>query len=413
MFVSAYVTQSGMAVLLERFKESSISAMISGFVAVLVGFTSSIALVFQATQALGATPEQTASWVWAISAGIIAPTVILAWRYRQPIMITWSVPGVAVVGAAAKAGHLTLPQALGAFVLSSVLIIIAGFSGGFERIMKRLPLPLAAALLAGVLARFSLDAFMATPENPVLLITMACIFVLGRSFMPRAAVPLVLLGGVLIAALQGLFRSRHIPIDLTLPVWTTPEFSPAALIGTGIPLFIVTMASQNLPGVSALRLAGYEPPVSKIIGWSGVTNLALAPFGAFGINLAAVTAAFCVTPEAHPDPTRRYWAPIWAAVFYGLLGALGATVAALFAAFPRELILAIAGLALLPTIANALAGSLTDERYREASILTFFVALSGVTLAGIGAAFWAVIAGLVVLGLRLMQKNTRENSAVR
>ncbi|OYV07222.1 MAG: hypothetical protein CFE26_02125 [Verrucomicrobiales bacterium VVV1] len=197
------------------------------------------------------------------------------------------------------------------------------------------------------------------------------------------------------AACQGLVNLELVPWNLTRPVWTTPEFSPAALLGVGLPFFIVTMASQNLPGLAAIRAGGYEAPVSKIIGWTGIATLFFAPFGGFALNLAAITAAFCVGPEAHPDPKRRYWAPVCAAGFYLLLGLFGATVAALFAAFPRELVLA--GLALLSTIANSLQSALAEERFREASAMTFFVTLSGLTLIGIGSAFWGITAGALVL----------------
>lgn len=385
-------------------KDFSISALVAGFVSVLVGFTSSVAIIFQATQNLGATPEQTASWLWAIGIGMGLPTIALSLATRKPILIAWSTPGAAVIGAAAAAGNLTMPQAIGAFLFSAVLVMVAGFSGGFERVMKRLPLPLASALLAGVLSRFALDAFIAIPENPLLVLSMAAAYVIGRRFWPRANVPAILMLGVAIAAAQGLLHLESVPWKVTTPVWTPPEISLSALIGVGVPLFIVTMASQNLPGIAAIRVGGYEAPVSKIIGWTGVSTFLLAPFGAFSLNLAAITAAFCVGPEAHPDPKRRYWAPLCAAFFYLLIGIFGATVAGLFAAFPRELVLAVAGLALLATIGNSLAAALVDEGFREASAMTFFVTLSGITLLGIGSAFWGIVAGGVVLGLR---KRTR------
>jgi benzoate membrane transport protein len=381
-------------------KDFSLSALITGFVSVLVGFTSSVAIIFQATQNLGATPEQTASWLWAIGMGMGIPSIVMSLVTRKPILIAWSTPGAAVIGAAAASGHLTMPQAIACFLLNGVLIAIAGFSGGFEKIMKRLPLPLASALLAGVLARFALDAFVAIPRNPLLVLTMAAAYVVGRRWWPRANVPVILVVGVAIAAAQGLLKMELVPWNTTMPVWVTPEWSVPVLIGTGIPLFIVTMASQNLPGIAALRVGGYEAPVSRIIGWTGVSTFLLAPFGAFGINLAAITAAFCVGPEAHPDPKRRYWASVSAGVFYLLIGLFGATVAGLFAAFPKEMVLAVAGLALLTTIGNALSSALSDESYREASVMTFFVTLSGITLLGIGAAFWAIVAGGIVLALR-------------
>lgn len=381
-------------------KDFSLSALITGFVSVLVGFTSSVAIIFQATQNLHATPEQTASWLWAIGMGMGIPSIVMSLATRKPILIAWSTPGAAVIGAAAAGGHLTMPQAIACFLLNGLLIMIAGFSGGFEKIMNRLPLPLASALLAGVLARFALDAFVAIPRNPLLVLSMAAAYVLGRRLWPRANVPVILVVGVAIAAAQGFLKMDLVPWTLTTPVWVTPEWSVPVLIGTGIPLFIVTMASQNLPGIAAIRVGGYEAPVSRIIGWTGVSTFLLAPFGAFGINLAAITAAFCVGPEAHPDPKRRYWAPVCAGVFYLLVGLFGATVAGLFAAFPKEMVLAVAGLALLTTIGNALSAALADEGYREASVMTFFVTLSGITLLGIGAAFWAIVAGGIVLAMR-------------
>ena len=381
-------------------KDFSLSALVTGFVSVLVGFTSSVAIIFQATQNLGATPEQTASWLWAIGMGMGVPSIVMSLATRKPILIAWSTPGAAVIGAAAAAGHLTMSQAIACFLLNGALIMIAGFSGGFEKVMNRLPLPLASALLAGVLARFALDAFVAIPKNPLLVLSMAAAYVLGRRFWPRANVPVILVVGVAIAAAQGLLRMELVPWNLTTPVWVSPVWSMPALIGTGIPLFIVTMASQNLPGIAAIRVGGYEAPVSRIIGWTGASTFLLAPFGAFGINLAAITAAFCVGPEAHPDPKRRYWAPVCAGVLYLLIGLFGATVAGLFAAFPKEMVLAVAGLALLTTIGNALSAALGDEKFREASTMTFFVTLSGITLLGIGAAFWGVVAGGLVLAFR-------------
>ncbi len=383
-------------------KDLSLSAVIAGFVSVLVGFTSSVALIFQATQNLHATPEQAASWIWAIGIGMGVPTILFSLLTRKPILIAWSTPGVVVIAAAAavKTGTpLTMAQAIGCFLFSGALIAIAGFSGGFEKIMKKLPMALASALLAGVLARFALDAFGAIPGNPPLVLSMIAAYVLGRRFWPRVNVPVILLLGVAIVAAQKKFHLESVPWTLTSPVWMAPEFSAGALVGVGIPLFIVTMASQNLPGIAAIRVAGYEAPVSPIVGWTGVATFLLAPFGAFGINLAAITAAIVLGPEAHPDPARRYWAPVFSGVFYLLIGLFGATVAALFAAFPPELVKAIGGLALLATIANALAAALEKEHCREASVMTFFVTLSGVTLLGIGSAFWGIVAGGVVLAL--------------
>lgn len=382
------------------FKDFSFSAVVAGFVAALIGFTSSVAVIFQATQALSATPEQTASWLWALGIGLCVSSVVLSFFYRLPIMIAWSTPGAAVIASAAAEGHLTMPQAVGAFLSCAVMITVAGFSGGFEKIMNRLPLPIASALLAGVLSKFALDAFMTTPTNPLLILSMFLAYVLGRNFWPRSNVPVIFLLGFLIVIIQGGFHGNTVPVTFTHPVWVTPEFSFRTLIGVALPLFIVTMASQNLPGVAIFKANGYRPPVSEIIGWSGLTNLVVAPFGGFTLNLAAITAAFCMGPEAHPDPKKRYIAAMSAGFFYGLMGIFGATIAGLFAAFPHELVLALAGLALLGTIGSGLAAATSDERYREASVVTFFVVLSGISFVGIGSAFWGISAGTFVLAVR-------------
>ena len=389
------------------FKDVSVSAIVAGFVAVLVGFTSSAALIFQAAQNLSATPAQTASWLWALGIGMAVTSLILSWVHRMPILIAWSTPGAAVIASAAADGPLTLAQATGAFLVCAGMIAIAGFSGGFEKIMNRLPLPLASALLAGVLSKFTLDAFAATPANPALILPMAAAWLLGRSFWPRANVPVILVIGVAIAIYQGKFNAAAVPLEFTRPVWVAPEFSVGAMVGVALPLFIVTMASQNLPGVAVLRAHGYAPPVSRVIGWSGVANLLVAPFGGYALNLAAITAAFCIGPEAHPDPGKRYVAAMSAGFFYGLVGVFGATLAGLFAAFPRELVLAVAGLALISTIAAGLAAATAEERYREASVVSFFVVLSGVSFGGIGSAFWGIVAGVMALGVRRVAARSR------
>ena len=375
-------------------RDLSLSALIAGFVAVLVGYTSSVALVFAAAQALGATPAQTTSWMWALGLGMGLSSIGLSLWTRQPVLTAWSTPGAALL---AGSSGLAMGEAIGAFVACSGLILLAGLSRGFERVMDRIPQAIAAALLAGVLARFGLDAVGAVKTAPLLVSVMALVFLLGRRFWPRYAVPLVLLAGIAVAAVQQRLDTATIVWDMALPVWTAPQFSLGALVGVALPLFVVTMASQNLPGVAAQRAAGYATPVSPSISVTGATGVLLAPFGGFAFNLAAITAAICMGREAHEDPSRRYVAAIAAGVFYIVLGLVGGAMVGLLNAFPRELVLAVAALALLGTIAGALAAALKDEAHRDAAGLTFLVTLSGVTLAGIGAAFWGVLAGSIAL----------------
>lgn len=378
-------------------KDVSFSAIVAGFIAVLVGITSSIAIVFQAAQALGATPAQTTSWVWALGVGMAVTSVGLSLWYRQPVLTAWSTPGAALL---AGTHGISLTSATGGFIIAAVLITIAGVSGLFERLMGRVPVAIAAALLAGVLTRFGLDAALATHGDAWLVGAMALAFVLGRRFWPRYAVPGVLAAGIAIAAASGRISLAGVQWGWVQPVFVMPEFSLQAAIGLGLPLFIVTMASQNLPGVAAQRAAGVTVPVSPVIASTGLATLLLAPFGSFGLNLAAITAAICMGPEAHPDPKRRYVAPVAAGLFYLVVGLGGGAVVGLMAAFPHALVVAVAGLALLGTIAGALSQALAVERHRDAAALTFLVTLSGVNLGGIGSPFWGVVAGAAALGVQ-------------
>ena len=375
------------------------SALVAGFVAVLVGFTSSVVIVFQAAAALGATPAQTASWIWALGLGMGLTSLGLSLKYRMPVLTAWSTPGAALLVTAGVG--VPMAEAVGAFIVCALLITLAGATGWFARVMDRIPQALAAALLAGVLARFAFDAFAALPREPAIVGAMCAAFVAGRRWWPRYAVPGVLAVGVAVAAAQGRLAFGGIEWGLATPVFTMPAFSLAAIVGIALPLFVVTMASQNLPGVAAQRAAGYAVPVSPAIATTGVATLLLAPFGAYALNLAAITAAICMGREAAEDPARRWWASAAAGVFYIVVGLLGGAVVALLAAFPKELVLAVAGLALLSTIGSGLATAMKDEAEREAALVTFVVTASGLVLWGIGSAFWGVVAGVVVrLALR-------------
>jgi benzoate membrane transport protein len=380
------------------FRDLSLSAVSAGFVAVLVGFTSSVALVFQAAQAFGASTEVIASWMWALGLGMGLATALPSLWLRQPVMVAWSTPGAAVLAGAAGMGF-GLGDATGAFIVCALLIVLAGATGWFERVMNRIPAAIASALLAGVLARFGLSAFGAASTALPLVLAMLLTYLLARRWLPRYAVPLTLLVATALAAAQGRIRWGAVQLDWTAPVWTTPVFSWQAVVSLALPLFVVTMASQNLPGVAAIRAAGYDMPISRIITLTGLATLVLAPWGGYALNLSAITAAICMGPEAHEDPRRRYTAAVSCGVFYVLIGLFGAAVTGLLTAFPRELVAAIAGLALLGTIGNGLAAAVRDEAHREAAVITFLVTLSGITLAGIGSAFWGVVAGAVALAI--------------
>ncbi len=374
------------------------SSVAAGFVTVLVGFTSSAVIVFQAAQALGASEAETASWLWALGIGMGVTCIGLSLRWRMPIVTAWSTPGAAML-IASNAG-VPLSDAIGAFVLVAILTALVGFSGVFERGMRRVPLSLASGLLAGVLLRFGMDVFVSMRTQMTMTLAMFVVYLCGRRWFPRYAVLTTLLLGMAIAGANGLLHLGDVELRVAQPIFTMPSLSLAAVFGIALPLFVVTMASQNIPGIAVLRASGYAPPVSSTIGWIGTTNLVLAPFGAYALCMAAITAAICSGREAHPDPSKRYVASIFAGIFYLFTGVFGATIAALFAAFPKELVMAVAGLALFGTIGNSLAAALREDRDREAALITFLVTASGFSIGGIGSAFWGLIAGSIALLLR-------------
>ena len=379
------------------FRDLSLSAFTAGFVAVLVGFTSSVALVFQAAQAFGATPAQITSWMWALGLGVGLCCLVPSLLLRKPVMVAWSTPGAAVLASAGMAGSFTMPEAVGAFIVCAALITLCGVTGWFEKLMDRIPMEIASALLAGVLARFGLQAFGAAQTALGMVLAMLAAYLLGRRWLPRYAVVLTLLVGVAWAAASGKMEWSRVQWELALPVFTAPQFTWQAFVSLALPLFVVTMASQNMPGVAVIRATGYDLPVSRLISMTGIASLLLAPFGGYALNFSAITAAICMGPEAHEDKSKRYTAAVVCGAIYMVIGIFGAVVTGLLIAFPQELVLAIAGLALLGSIGGGLASALKEETYREAALITFLVTLSGVVIAGVGSAFWGVVAGVVAL----------------
>ena len=375
------------------FKGFTFAHLSAGFVAVLVGYTSSAAIIFQAAHTAGANEAQIASWMWALGVGMAFSCIFLSLRYRLPIITAWSTPGAALL--VTSLAGVSLPQAIAAFLFCGALILIIGYAGWFERFMHLIPLPIASAMLAGVLLKFGLNSFSAIQAQPLLVGGMLLSFLLLKKFLPRYAIPIALVVGIGIAGFSHLLDWEKFNFSLAKPIFTMPEFKLQAILGVGLPLFIVTMASQNIPGVAVLKAHGYQAPISPIIGLTGLTTVILAPFGGFCFNLAAISAAICMGEELG-DKAKRYWAAVSAGVFYGLAGLFGASITSLFLSFPKALIFAIAGFALIGTIANSLSSALSDPDEREAAVIVFLITASGISLLGLGSAFWGIVAGLVI-----------------
>ncbi len=382
---------------MQFFKDLSLSAFVAGFVAVLVGFTSSVAIVFQAAQSFGATPAQITSWIWALGLGMGLCSLVPSLLLRKPVMVAWSTPGAAVLATAGAAGSFSMGEAVGAFMVCSLLVILVGATRALERVADRIPMEIASALLAGVLARFGIQAFAAAQTALPLVLLMVGTYLVARRMAARYAVVVTLVVGILWVLITGQMAWSMEPVRLAMPVFVAPQWSVSAIVSLAIPLFVVTMASQNLPGMAVIRASGYELPVSRLITMTGWASLVLAPFGAFALNFSAITAAICMGPEAHEDRLKRYTAAASCGAIYIVIGLFGALVTGLLTSFPKELVVAIAGIALLSTIGNGLASALRDERHREPALITFLVTLSGITLMDIGSAFWGVVAGSFAL----------------
>ncbi|WP_405118393.1 benzoate/H(+) symporter BenE family transporter [Pseudomonas leptonychotis] len=377
--------------------DTSTSAVVAGFIAMLTGYTSSLVLMFQAGQAAGLSNGQISSWIWSLSIGMAICCIGLSLRYRAPIMIAWSTPGAALL--ITSLPGVPYGEAIGAYIVASGLIVVIGLTGSFDRIMRRIPASLAAALLAGVLFKIGLEICVAAEQQPLLVSAMLLAYLLGKRLQPRYAVLAALIVGSVLAGLFGLLNFEQFELQLAVPEWTSPSFSLAAVISIGIPLFIVAMASQNLPGMAVLRANGYDVPASPLLTTTGMTSILLAPFGSHGIHMAAISAAICAGPEAHEDPRKRYTAAIWCGIFYGIAGIFGATLAALFTALPKALILSIAALALFASIIGGLTQAMSEPKEREAALITFLVTASGMTLFSVGSAFWGIVTGLLTLAI--------------
>ncbi len=365
--------------------------LLSGFVAVLIGYASSAAIIWQAALAAGASTTQIAGWMTALGIAMGVSTLILTFWYRAPVLTAWSTPGAALLVTGLQG--LTLPEAIGVFIIANALIVLCGVTGLFALLMQVIPHSLTAAMLAGILLRLGLQAFASLNDQFLLCGGMLLTWLILKRIAPRYAVIAALVAGAIIALLEGDIVTSSLAMVPVLPTFIAPQFTLAHSLGIAVPLFLVTMASQNAPGVATMKAAGYDVPVSPLIIVTGVLALLFSPFGVYSICIAAITAAICQSPEAHPDATKRWLAAAAAGVFYLLAGIFGSSITGMMAALPASGIQMLAGLALLGTISGSLYQALNHESERDAAVVTFLVTASGLTLWGVGSAFWGLIAG--------------------
>ncbi len=365
--------------------------VLSGFVAVLVGYASSAAIIWQAALAAGATTGQIAGWMTALGLAMGVSTLALTLWYRAPVLTAWSTPGAALLVTGLQG--VSIQDAIGVFIVANALIVLCGITGLFARLMKIIPHSLASAMLAGILLRFGLQAFNSLNNELILCGSMLLAWLVLKVIAPRYAVIAAMLVGIAIALVKGDIVTDGVNLSPMLPAFIAPHFSLAHSISIALPLFLVTMASQNAPGIATMKASGYSLPVSPLIVFTGLLALLFSPFGVYSICIAAITAAICQSPEAHPDVNRRWLAAAAAGVFYILAGVFGGSVTGLMAALPVSWIQMLAGLALLGTISGSLFQALHNEAERDAAIVTFLVTASGLTVFGIGSAFWGLVVG--------------------
>ena len=372
----------------------SVPAVFAGFITFLVGISVSAVLVIQAAQTLGANTEQITSWFWALGLAIGLSGLFLSWKFKYPVATSWSTAGLALILATGSGYNLN--EAIGAFLVCGLLTAILGFSGVFQKVLSYIPQSLTSAMLAGVLLKFGIALFASMQNEWAFILSLLATYILSKRFWPRYSIVITVIAGIAMCPIFLNFSMPSIDFGMAKPVWVTPEFSSSAILGLALPLFVINMASQYLPGLAMIKSYGYNPHVNHLIGWTGMAQALLAPFGSYSVNIAAISAAISLDDQVHPDPQKRYIAGMSCGFFYILMGIFAATLTSFLMSFPAIFITALAGIALLGTISHNIAIAFHEVSDREAALLTFLFSASGIQFFGIGSAFWGLIFGFAV-----------------
>ncbi|TCB57291.1 benzoate/H(+) symporter BenE family transporter [Acinetobacter terrestris] len=375
-------------------QDFSVPAVFAGFITFLVGISVSSVLVIQSAQLLGASTAQITSWFWALGLGIGLSGLILSWKFKYPVATSWSTAGLALI--LATANGYSLYEAIGAFLVCGLLTAILGFSGIFQKVLVHIPQSLTSAMLAGVLLKFGIALFASMQNDWEFILSLLAVYILSKRLSPRYSIVITVIAGVVLCPLFLQFHVSTIQFSLAQPVWMAPEFSWSAIFGLALPLFVINMASQYLPGLAMIKSYGYQPNVNQLIGWTGVAQTIFAPFGCFSANIAAISAAISLDDQAHPDSKKRYIAGMSCGFFYILMGLFAATLTSILMSFPGVFMTALAGIALLGTIGHNIAIAFQDVSEREAALMTFLFSASGIQFFGIGSAFWGLLFGFAV-----------------
>ncbi|MFC4623475.1 benzoate/H(+) symporter BenE family transporter [Comamonas nitrativorans] len=375
-------------------RDFSVSALTAGFLAVLISYSGPLLIFFQAGQSAGVSPAMMASWVWGISIGAAISGIVLSWWLRVPVVTAWSAPGTALL--ITLFPDINIHQAVGAYLVAGAILLAIGLSGSFDWLMQRIPKGIAFGMMAGILFQFGTGAFQPAASMPLLTFGMVLAYLLWKRFFPRYFLVLVLLTGVALSAIStGGLAVGEMDLSPTWPIFIAPEWHSGAILSLALPLVLVSLTGQFLPGMAILRGAGYSTPAKPIVAITSLASLSVAMVGGISIVIAAITAALCTGKEAHDDPSKRYVAGIANGAFYLVGGCFSGAIIGLFAALPSAFIAVLAGLALLGAIAANLAGTLAEADQREAAVITFVATASGMSWLGLGSAFWGIVIGLV------------------
>lgn len=385
-------------------RDLSLPAVLAGCVSVIVAYAGTLAIMLQAASAGHLTQAETSSWIWAVSFGGGVTCIGLSLWTRQPVITAWSTPAAALL--VTSLGHYSYPEAIGAFIVSGVLTTVIGFTGAFGRLIRKVPPAVVSAMLAGILFSFGTGVFTSLRTAPWIAAPVLVAYLAGSRWLPRYATLLALGVGVSCAAATSRIHIQLHGLELAHPVFTAPHFSLAATVGLAIPMTVATLGSQNAPGLAMLSADGFVPRDRLLIGTTGVVSTVLAPLGSHSVSLAAITAGICTGPGAHPDRRRRYVAGLSAGVSYLVLGSLGSALVLFFSGLPKELVAAVAGVALFGALAGGLTGTVSEPKDRQAALVTFLATASGVTLFSIGAAFWGLLFGVATHLLLSVRRGT-------
>ncbi|MEI1738228.1 benzoate/H(+) symporter BenE [Acinetobacter baumannii] len=383
-----------MATLFKTLKNDwSISATVAGFLAVLISYSGPLIIFFQAAQRAHVSTDMMVSWIWGISIGAAVSGIYLSIKYKTPVITAWSAPGTALL--VTLFPNISLNEAVAAYITSAIVIFLIGITGYFDKLLKWIPQDVTAGMMAGILFQFGISLFTASDSMPLIVFSMLIVFLIAKRLMPRYTMIWVLAAGVLLSLILGKMNPVDVSFNLTIPQWISPEWTWNSTLNLAVPLILVSLTGQFLPGMAIMKLSGYDTPAKPIITATSIASLAVACVGGITIVLASITAALCMGKDAHELKEKRYIAGIANGIFYILGGLFAGSIVMLFSLLPKELVAALAGLALLGAIATNISVAMKNDGQRDAALITFLASASGMHFLGLSSVFWGICIGVI------------------